>query len=184
MNLALLENKIIKVVLTSSDMIDYDLTYTEMDYSNQQTKQILSHLIDKIKNEFSMDLKLSKLLIEAFPYQDGGCILYINSVQPTKSSTMHTPIIYEFDNITVLSSAVKQLYSQYTHIIIKSELYLYNEKYILIIYTYFKMDKQIYNLLNEYADFYGKGVIVSAVIKEHAKKLISDNAVETLLKCI
>jgi len=46
------------------------------------------------------------------------------------------------------------------------------------------MDDQLSRLLNEYGQYYGKGAIMSAVIQEHAKELISSDALEKLVDCI
>ncbi len=193
MKIELLDDKTVKVVLSNTDMISLNLTYDEMDYKNPDTKRVILQLVDQIKKEVSLDLSTSKLFIEAFPYVDGGCILYVNLLDlnlKSKSTakqykiSFDTPIIFCFSDIDSLGNLSKRLLERYSHIILKNSLYLYNGKYYLLLYTYFKMDDQLSRLLNEYGQYYGKGAIMSAVIQEHAKELISSDALEKLVDCI
>ncbi len=192
MKIELLENKTVKVVLSNIDMMNFNLTYEEMDYKNPDTKRVIMQLIDQIKKEVSIDLTNGKLFIEAFPYIDGGCILYVNmidteykkNVTKNSKSSFSTPIIYSFQDINALGNLCKRMISRYNHIILKNALYFYENKYFLLIYTYFKMDEQLATLLKEYGQYYGKGSVVCSLIKEHAQELIATNAIETLVDCI
>ena len=193
MKIELLNDKTVKVVLSNTDMINLNLNYDEMDYKNPDTKRVILQLVDKIKQEVSIDLSTSKLFIEAFPYVDGGCILYVNLLDLNEKSnavarqckiSFDTPIIFSFSDLDTLGNLSKRLVMRYSHIILKNSLYLYNGKYYLLLYTYFKMDDQLSRLLSEYGQFYGKGAIMSALIQEHAKELIACEALETLVNCL
>lgn len=192
MKIELLENKTVKVVLSNIDMMSYNLTYEEMDYKNPETKKVIMQLIEKIKKEISIDLSTGKLFIEAFPYIDGGCILYVNMIDSDYKkgqmknfkSSFPTPIVYSFNDINALGNLSKRMISRYNHVILKNSLYYYENKYFLLIYTYFKMDSQLSALLKEYGQFYGKGAVVCSLVKEHAKEIIEENAIETLVDCI
>lgn len=186
-----LDDKTVKIVLSRLDMESFQLTYEEMDYKSPDTKRVLLKLIDEIKKEVDIDLTKGKLFIEAFPYVDGGCILYVNILSlaeqesPKKYKTsFDTPLIYTFDDLDSLSAVAERLNSRYSHVILKNSLYLMEGKYYLSIYTYFKLDSQISHLLNEYGHFFGKGAVSSAFVKEHAKELLHQDAIQTIEKSL
>ncbi|MEG0570484.1 MAG: adaptor protein MecA [Oscillospiraceae bacterium] len=193
MQIELIDENTVKVIISKSDMSDFKITYEEMDYKNVQTKKIISKAIEKIKSETALDITSSKLFVEAFPYIDGGCILYMNVIE-LKSQTIgtkkryrtsfDTPIIYTFDNIDKVVNVSKRLIENYNHVILKSSLFFCKKKYYLLLYTYFKMDDKIGSALKEYGSFFGKGAIPSAIVKEHAKEIIETYAIETLTKYI
>ncbi|WMJ23805.1 adaptor protein MecA [Paludicola sp. MB14-C6] len=193
MKIELLDDKTVKVVLSNADMAQFNLTYDEMDYKNPDTKRVILQLVDQIKREVSIDLSTGKLFIEAFPYADGGCILYVNLLDSTQKNkqgchkyktSFDTPIAFCFKDINALADLSKRLISKYGHIILKNALYLEQDKYYLLIYTYFKMDEQLLHLLTEYGQFYGKGSLVSSIIQEHAQEIIATEALETLSECL
>lgn len=193
MKIELLDEKTVKVVLSNFDMIDLNLTYDEMDYKNPSTKRVILKLVDRIKREVALDLTAVKLYIEAFPYADGGCILYVNMLDlgdkakvngKRYKTSFDTPILFSFKDLSALGGVTKRLLNRYSHIILKNSLYYYNNNYYLILYTYFKMDLQLTHLLNEYGSFYGKGATQNAFIREHGKEIIESEAIETLSGCL
>lgn len=187
-----LDDKTVKVVLSKVDMDGFQLTYEEMDYQNPETKRVILHLIDEIRDQVDIDLSEGKLFIEAFPYADGGCILYVNVLDTARGTDVRlpkkhrtsfdTPLIFVFEDLSSLSALAVRLNARYSHVILKDSLYLLDHKYYLMIYTYFKMDNEIIHLLGEYGRFYGKGAVRSSLIKEHAKELLKSDAAQTLEK--
>jgi len=193
LNIELLDDKTVKVVLSSSDMTSFNLTYDEMDYKMPETKRVILQLVEQIKREVSIDLSSGKLFIEAFPYADGGCILYVNLLEfnsKSKISTKRyktsfdTPMVFEFNDLNALGDLSSIILLRYSHIILKNSLYLNEDKYYLLIYTYFKMDDQLFHLLNEYGQFYGRGAVISSVVQEHAREIIPSEALERLSECM
>lgn len=189
LKIELLDDKTVKIVLTKPDMEAFSLTYDDMDYQNANTKRVILKLIDEVKKQSALDLSSGKLFIEAFPYADGGCILYVNILEaaasPIKRKTsFDTPLIFRFDRLDDLVSLSARLNDRYGHIILKNSLYLQEKQYILFLYTYFKMDRQILHLLNEYGSYLGKGAIAASLVREHSKELIKNDAIQTLQNCL
>lgn len=188
MKIEMLENQTVKIVLSSSDMAGFNLTYDEMDYQSPATKRVIHGLIEKVKKELPIDLTNGRLFIEAFPYVDGGCILYVNIIDTAQKKAQakstkagfSTPIIYRFSNLNDLSALAYRINQMYNHVILKSSLYLHEQKYYLLLYTYFKMDNHLSALLNEFGVLHGKGAVIASIIKEHSKEIISSNAIEIL----
>ena len=193
LKIELLDDKTVKVLLSKDDMTMYNLRYEEMDYTDPKTKQVILTLIDEINKEVTINLVTDKLFIEAFPYADGGCILYVNmlgsfkseSITPPKNkSGFDTPLIFLVDDINLLGVLSNKLMTRYSHIILKSALYVWEQNYYLLLYTYFKMDSELINLICEYGTLYAKGNIQAAIVKEHAKELISNDAIAMLDSCL
>ena len=189
MRIEQIDKQTIKVILTPDDMEDLDITYEEMDYKDPNTKRVILELLHQIKDETAVDLSRGKLFIEAFPYANGGCVLYICTIglegQPQaqtaqKRAGFNTPLVFEFSDINLMAAACEHLLLQYNHIILKSALYLYERKYRLLGYSYFKLDNKIIALVSEYGDYIGKGTVRSSFVKEHAKCLLESNAIETV----
>lgn len=193
LKIELLDDKTVKVLLSKVDMTAYNLSYEEMDYKNPQTKRVILKLIEEIKKEVKINLSTGKLFIEAFPYADGGCILYVNLLDAGKADALSqkklkpgfdTPLIFVIDDLNYLGVLSNRLVTRYSHIILKSALYLWESNYYLLLYTYFKMDSEIIKLIGEYAKLYGKGNVQSAIVKEHAKELITNDAIAMLDGCL
>ena len=183
-----LDEKTIKVVLSRRDMEGFQLTYEEMDCQNAGTKRVIRRLLDEIREQADLDLSRGRLYIEAFPYADGGCILYVNLLESApagragRKTSFDTPLVFAFDSLDTLTALAARLERQYGHVILKNALYLMEGRYYLLIYTYFKMDAQLTHLLNEYGSFVGKGAVPSALIQEHARELIPSDAAQVLTR--
>lgn len=190
MKIEQIDRQTIKVILSPLDMDRFDLTYEEMDYKDPNTKRVILELLHRIKQETDLDLNDGRLFVEAFPYLNGGCVLYICTVSgelPPKSRTVqkrtsgfNTPLVFGFKSLELLSAACEHLVLQYNHIILKSALYLYETEYRLLIYSYFKLDDRLIALVSEYGRYIGKGAVPSSVVKEHAKCLLDSGAIETI----
>lgn len=90
MKIEQIDQQTIKVVLTPRDMDSFDITYEEMDYKDPNTKRVILELLHQIKKETSMDFNGGKLFVEAFPYLDGGCVLYICTIPASAETTPKT----------------------------------------------------------------------------------------------
>lgn len=191
MKIELLDDNTVKIMLSKEDMEQFGITYDEMDYKNPETKRVILKLIDTVKKDASIDLSKGKLFIEAFPYADGGCILYVNILNPSGSesskkqkSSFDTPLIYRFVDLSALCAAARCLHERYDHIILKNALYLLEDAYYLSLYTYFKLDDKVSCLLGEYGQFFGKGAVAAALVQEHAKELLDKDAIQTITETL
>ena len=188
MRIEQIDRQTVKVILTQADMDGFDITYEEMDYKDPNTRRVILELLRRIKDEMAVDFSGGKLFVEAFPYLDGGCVLYICTItaegerkpRSRNTNSFNTPLVFEFGELGMLTAACERLLLRYNHIILKSALYLYENKYRLLLYSYFKLDDKLVALVGEYGSYIGKGSIQSSFVREHAKCLIEANAVETL----
>lgn len=71
----------LKIELDETDMTDLDITYDELDYSSDKTRRIIDELLARIGAEREFSLRPGKKLIEIFPSDAGGCIIYFTAVR-------------------------------------------------------------------------------------------------------
>jgi len=67
-------------------MFDMDIKYESLSGKNPDTKRLLSHVLRTVKLDKSagVDFSGERLFVEAFPRPDGGCMLYISSLNEEK----------------------------------------------------------------------------------------------------
>lgn len=184
-----LDDKTVRILLTAEDMEHLDLTYDEMDYSNNITKRAVYLILQQIKAQTSLMLDEHRLFIEAFPDSNGGCILYLNLIEKNTGPrpqrerySFDTPMVFGFETLDILTAVCNRLVREFSHLIVKTELYLYEREYRLLLYTYCKMEERILHLLREYGTYLGKGSVLCAFTKEHARPLLTENAIETIVQ--
>lgn len=120
------ENKL-KIVLTTEDMEELDITCEEMDSDDTGTRRILWKLLDEAKHLTGFDAASDKIFVKAYPDKTGGCMMYvtkgeINTVSHTAQtyekkykSKLYTAakkkrLIFYFENSETLLMACRQLY--------------------------------------------------------------------------
>ncbi len=187
LKIEMLDQQTVKVILSQLDMEELSITYEELDYSRPDTRKIILQLLRRVREKTELDFTKGKLFIEAFPSQEGGCVLYLNLIEQTLSKNRHefsTPLIFSFSNIEELSKLCNKLLTRYHHLILKSALYHHTEesKYILMIYSYYKLDDKLIAIVKEHGTLIGKGNIKKCIIDEHAKLIMKEQAIETVAK--
>ena len=185
MNIEKIDNQTVKIILSTSDMKDFKISYDEMDYNNPVARKAIISLLKLASEQTSINLSQNKIFIEAFPVKGGGCVLYINLLgevgkNSIKQEDFDAPLIFMIENLNELRRLCAKLYSGYNHLILKSSLYQTDEKYILTIYSYCKLDARLIAVVKEYGDFIGKGELKNRIIEEHALTIVQNNAIETI----
>lgn len=187
MKIEMLDQQTVKIILSYDDMSKLSITYDDMDYSDPETRFVIMELLQKIKKETTIDLTNGKLFIEAFPYESGGCILYINVLTQKISKNLkelktvfNEPIVFVFDNFDNVCDACINFFQNYNHLIFKSSLYSNDNKYYMMIYSFFKLDKKISSVMSEYGHSFGKGELIASHIREYGKCIIGEIAIEKI----
>lgn len=192
MRMERLDDTTIKVILTTNDMEELELSYRDMDYNKPETKKAMTQIVSKINSELNINLNAQKLFIEAYPYADGGCILFVNLVNGTIphkpkpaafNKYLEMPVVYKVKTIDAVGNLSKRLLSQgFTG---ETALYFCKHKseYYLAINEATKLSTPVTLVLNEYGYFLGKGIVALAILNEHNTKLIEANAIEVISQC-
>lgn len=184
MDVILISSEKLKITLNSSDMQQLGLRYEDMDYSDEQTRTTLAALLEQAKTIAGFHPQGAKLLVEVFPYEDGGCVLHFTSLSsrfrsyPAKLAL--EPVVFEFDDVDALLEAAVKTFDRYSHRIYKSSLYLYRHRYHLVVYPLDYSDNLSVYFLSEFGRKSGQGEIFAAYLEEHGELLIEASALDTL----
>lgn len=95
----------IMVELSSEDMQRLDITYDMLDYSNIETRRVLWTVLDEARLALGRDIDISeKMLIEAIPSADGGCVFYFSRPARAKRGDISLRL-HERESLCRMSSA-------------------------------------------------------------------------------
>ena len=173
------------IELTHEDMIELDITYEELDYSNIETRRVLWTLLDEARLKLGRNISLTqKMLIEAIPDDNGGCTIYFtvtdesankkNSRQIIKHGCAKT--VCQSANINNIGELAKVLFSSGHRI--KSELFTDGSAYRLVISPDSALQSSIDDTVCEFCDICDESVV--SYTYEHWKLLASPDAVGIL----
>jgi hypothetical protein len=91
MQIDILSSNTLKLTLSRLDMFDLDIKYESLSGKNPETKRLLAHVLKTIRLDqkagvgagavSGFDLSCERIFVEAFPRPDGGCMLYISSLE-------------------------------------------------------------------------------------------------------
>jgi len=177
----------IKVILNEEDMSNYDVSFEKLDRSSPETKKLLIDLIQNIQEEKHIDLSSERLFVEAFPKDDGGCLLYLSmlnsnmKVAPDKNS-LYNSMVCKINSPKDLIEISNHLFNMFNHILHNSELYYLDGIYLLILHAFKKADKKLKMFLNEYCEIIGVGDINSSGVREYYNCIFPINAIEEVIK--
>lgn len=185
MTFKLLSKDKLKVTLTKQDMSAFGITFSELDYQDLKTKQVISYLLAKAKQETGFNANEAKVFIEVYPEGDGCCICFstiasLFSLNTKVKTEINEPFVFLFATLEDVIKASIQLFTLYCHRIYKSSLYKLNDSYRLIIYPLDQSDRLSVDFLNEFGQLIGSGSILTAFIQEHAHVIIENNAIDQI----
>ena len=188
LNIEIIDKYIIKITLSLKDMQNYGVNYEKINYNDKKTRQLIVSLLYKVKKTTNIDISKSKILIEAFPTEENGCILYLNiinneSINNILNDNSKKPLIIKFKHIQDFKNMCKILINKhYIKKILKNTLLQINNYFILIIYSDDEQLSKISPICFEYGNIIGYGELNKKIIEEHCDLIIKNNAIETILK--
>lgn len=175
----------IAVELTCEDLKELNITFEEMDYGNIETRRVIWTLLDKARKTLHCDIDPSgRMLIEAVPMPDGGCILQftlpqgdiIHAVRPCLAGES---LVYEFKSSEDLLKASQRMAE--TGEKLDSELYLSpDDKYYRLIVHPNAPVNSVSMILSEHGELCGKGEFISAFTREHYYSVLKHDALEKI----
>ncbi len=161
----------LKIELDATDLSELGITYDELDYRSEHTRQVVNELLSRIGVDEEFGAKC-KRIIEIFPRGEDGCTMYFTTVREgsvTVKKRQSTHSVWQTDNAELLFRIAEGLLSRGCKA--KISLYLYKGRYRLIIND--KTDKSHIAVLSEFAQKCGERY--SAMFTaEHARLLSED----------
>lgn len=173
------------IELTHEDMVELDITYEELDYSNIETRRVLWTLLDEARQELGKNIRLTqRMLIEAVPNDNGGCTIYFTVTDEPYGKNGKkqlvklgcTKIVCQSSDIDDIGALASVLFA--TGKIMKSELYTDGEKYRLVLSPDSSLCGNIETMICEYCDICDEST--ASYTYEHWKLLASPDAVGIL----
>ena len=176
------ENRI-TVDLTEQDMAKLDITYEEMDYSTIETRRVIWTLLDEAGKALGKELDPSRrMIIEAIPKNEGGCVLNFTLLDTRKRINPQKQLLKkqsenfmcEFDNLDALYRAAESINIRH-----ENSLYEKDGKYRLVICG----ACDTWNAARHFSEFgrvRGCDALTCEHMKEHWNLLAEGNAIEKL----
>lgn len=126
----------IEVELSRAELQAFDITFENLDYANTETRRVLWTVLDEAGAQLGRPIDLSgRMLIEARPDGDGGCILafilqsqYKGGEKRKKMLKLPQKAVFETDSAESLLRAVAALQED-----IKGDLHLLEGRFRLIL---------------------------------------------------
>ena len=171
----------LRVVLDAPDLLEYGLTFNQLDYSAQRTRKLLNALLIKAAGTTDFHLCPGKLMIEAFPQEGGGCVIYFTIKQHRKfwqkKENVHQ--LFSFSDASRLLDAAKAAYISHAHCR-ESKLYKADGLWLLDVLG---AENSLTALLCEYADSKQTAKQELYRIAEYGKFICADaiNAIGTAI---
>ena len=193
MNIILISDDRLKVTLTDSDLNGYGIRIQDIDYDNTETRRVFWTILDQAKSETGFDAAISRIFIQIYPDEHGGCEMYVSRIGDRRtarkagdrvkctvndrSEEEKSEYIYRFDKIDELLSACKTLkalgFSD------RSTAYAENRETDLGYYLVIRSEKKWTLILSEHGERFG-GRYGKWLINERCELICRDNAAEIL----
>lgn len=169
----------LRVVLSSRDLERLGISYESLDYIDPVTRKALSQVLEQAERETGFSPGEERLLIEASPGEDGGCILTFTLLGSIGRCRRQ---IYSFDGADPFLDALRCLYRQYGHRVFGSSAYRLGERYYLSLLPLDGAQGETLAFLKEYGqqEDSSEGGILESYLAEHGQCLAQKDAVERL----
>lgn len=169
MDVITLNSSKLKISLTYEEISLLFGSYENIDYNNSDSKATLNILYKKATELTNFPLDTDRLLIEVKP-NETGCEIYFTKVTSEIKRTVSTNrVILLFnstDDFIRFAKAVKP---------IKSDLYILQDKYCLVVYDFCAVSFAAYEFCNKVI----KNEITAEYVTEHGAVICQTNAIET-----
>ncbi|MEE1127646.1 MAG: adaptor protein MecA [Acutalibacteraceae bacterium] len=162
-----------KVELDAADLRELDITYNQMDYQDEHTREVLQGLLKKIGVPGGFESTTGRIMIEVFPKSGDGCVVQYTSIDDNGRNVVKMrrvappPTFYEFLSVDDMLAATELIKNEDETPL---ELYLVGEKYRLVAYIE-RDERRVRRIMSEFAETVGKGAVAAAFTAEHGEKI-------------
>lgn len=179
----------IKIQLSAQDLKNMDISFQSLCCESRQTKSFLLLLLAQAKSLAGFDALGGRLLVEV--YEEEGapdpltvCFTVVaKAPKRLKSKPLRAPceaMVCGFETLDDAIDASIKLFNLCCHRIYKSVLYQYRSRYYLVVYKLCASDTFIRAFLNEYGTFPLHQSAMLALLEEHGRAVIAQNAIDKL----
>lgn len=176
-----LSRNTVKITLTRKDMKDYSLKTESIRSRTAESKRSLTGFLKKLQSESSLfpDHSPERLFLEAFPSDDGGCIMYVSTLGseplPPVPERKSAPLMCRTDTLSDAASLCRCISGK----VRSSSLYRLDRAYCLIIKVHPADTDRLSHIIGEYGSLSDDPTDISFVT-EHGSLIFPANAVRLL----
>ena len=169
----------ISVTLTKKDMTELDITYDELDYANIETRRVIWTILDEAKKLLGKTVSTdNRLLIQASPSADGGCLLQFTQL-PEPADTIKRRLIMKKEAEPVLLHALdlnahiecRKRLTALSHLCVKFEHYVCNGEYYTLLHPMPACDDKLIFALCEFGNALVSPKALIGEIYEYGRQL-------------
>jgi negative regulator of genetic competence, sporulation and motility len=108
----------LKIILCREDLVAWDISAEELDYTNPTAKNVFEGLLLDAKDRFGFDTSGHRVLLQLFTSKDGGCELFVTRLEEVCSENKYTAekedrsektLAYSFEGLHDICAVCKRL---------------------------------------------------------------------------
>jgi len=80
MEFILISDSKLKIMLTKSDLDEFDIRASELDYSNTETKRMFWDILGRAKKSVGFSCDGMRVLVQLYASRDGGCEMFVSKL--------------------------------------------------------------------------------------------------------
>lgn len=107
MEFILINDMKLKIMLSKSDLEEFDVRANELDYSNTETKRMFWDIIERAKKNVGFCCDGMRILVQLYASRDGGCEMFVSKLgdayrdylpaEGDEGSSLHCQPLYKRD---------------------------------------------------------------------------------------
>ena len=183
-----IDEKRLLIALSNEDMALLDITFKQLDWKNDYSREIIKNLLIRAEHEIGFSIDNSKLLIEAIP-QTNGCFVLITLLsnklkrhrKTYKIKNNTKPFIFHFKDAEDLFCAIERIYESQSYFS-DSAVIEASESYYAVFYINNSTSSKIQAIISEYGDLVGKSNLLATRLFEKGNVIFKNHAVEEIGK--
>lgn len=174
----------LKITLTPQDAGKAGVSWESEDPADlKQLRRYLLGLLAQAQSQSDTAFFLTgeRLLIEIYPDERGGATVFFTTEHRLPShSTLYEPVALCFADAQQLIDGAVRLFSLHGHRLLQSALYHLTEGWLLVVHPMDGPTGPAVALLAEYGAVVAQGALATAVLTEHSRPILQEQAVDLL----
>ncbi len=174
-----LSSNTVKITLTKKDMSDYSIKSEALRSRSAESKRSLTRFLKKFQSESSLfpGQSADRLFLEAFPQDDGGCVVYVSTLGIDRDPVPSVPPMTSLTLMCCASSFsdIARLAACIAGKVTASQLCRFSGSYCLILTVPFDRTDDVIRLIPEFGEFSDDPTDI-AYAGEHGDIICSENA--------
>lgn len=184
-----IDEKRLLIALSHDDMNILDLTFKQLSWKNEYSRQIIKKILLRAESEIGFSVGNNQMMIEAIP-QNSGCVVLVTVLPHKKTDrkifkikeTVH-PYLFKFCSIENLFCAIERIFKNKSASL-KSSIFECNKSYFLLIYSNGNLPFYAKSILTEYCDIIAQNDVSVSELIERGKLIAKNNSIEVIGKSL